>query len=1085
VKMNNHYGPQPTNNGSDTVYLSTLTVGNPAQANKAITSGSINGVACAETPDAAVGVYGVKDGKTDADGKLYFWLPAAENSEPVKAEVDEGLFYANSFARAANNSTTAMLLQPEATPNASIDYANAKLTGLTASAEYLFGSAAGNADGEGKYAIDEAWFNTTLSIVKKGNGTTGSNSEAQPLPIPARPNTPNVGKTDETVAGLNNGAITGLTTAMEYKLLTASSWTDCAGTTVTGLAPGTYQVRTKAVASGVPAFASAAATVAISNGAAPTRVLNVTPPTFGAETYGYTTLPDAKAIKIGNSGNSEATITEVKVSDFKKDNAPTNIADLFTIGGSGATVAPKSSIETWTVRPNAGLNAGTYTATITATYDASATATATVTFTVAKKSLGHNVTPTNKVYDGTNVAHATGGLTVGDIEAGDDVTLDSAFIFSTGKDTVTGGTVTATTWKLSGADSGSYELATFGTHTADITKKNITITAFIAPKIYDGTDSAQVDSVRFVGLVAGETLTLGAGYTVDSAFFDSDSAGVGNRTVTVYVSLVTNDETAKNYELENRICTLRNQTISHRSISIDTAFIAPKIYDGNDSATVDSVRFAGLVAGETLTLGAGYTVDSAFFDSDSAGEGRTVTVYVSLAANETAKNYVLQTGTRTLRNQTILRSPQKILFPDTDTAISVKDGSYTLSATDSTGGALPLPVRFRLTPADAVYAKLSGDTLMPLQPGTVYVTAYIEPNPNYEDADTVRRKFIIITTSTSRDSCEVTFNTSDGGSRVDAQLVAAGNTVARPANPTKNGYKFAGWYANADFTAPWDFSTNTVTADTTLHAKWEKLFTDSLKINGELLRVSQQALDAGTIEYTIPCGDGRNTVEVVYSVDAYDSDTLRIDATRPFRCDTAVTFGSGNRYVLTLVKQLEFDSIAHAQLGGRLLMVINNPKYNGGFVFKEASWRKSGEDYWSGPNGKFYYVFPSGELITDTIYLRLRDTAGTLYECCPYCPPALPEASAEAHMAVYPNPVRSGAVVHLKEEFLTDLTDLTAESQEYRYTTLYLIDVQGTVVYAGKASELSQGLTMPTTPGAYYLVLEGKAGRKVFKITAI
>jgi uncharacterized repeat protein (TIGR02543 family) len=52
-----------------------------------------------------------------------------------------------------------------------------------------------------------------------------------------------VGKTDETTAGANDGTITGVTTAMEYKLSTAGSYTAVTGTTVTGLAPGTYNVR--------------------------------------------------------------------------------------------------------------------------------------------------------------------------------------------------------------------------------------------------------------------------------------------------------------------------------------------------------------------------------------------------------------------------------------------------------------------------------------------------------------------------------------------------------------------------------------------------------------------------------------------------------------------------------------------------------------------------------------------------------------------------------------------------------------------------------------------------------------------------
>jgi hypothetical protein len=68
--------PQPTNGRGANVYLNTLTVGGPAVADQPITSGSINGAVCANTPDAANGVYGIKDVKTDADGKVYFYLPA-------------------------------------------------------------------------------------------------------------------------------------------------------------------------------------------------------------------------------------------------------------------------------------------------------------------------------------------------------------------------------------------------------------------------------------------------------------------------------------------------------------------------------------------------------------------------------------------------------------------------------------------------------------------------------------------------------------------------------------------------------------------------------------------------------------------------------------------------------------------------------------------------------------------------------------------------------------------------------------------------------------------------------------------------
>ncbi len=61
----------------------------------------------------------------------------------------------------------------------------------------------------------------------------------------------------------------------------------------------------------------------------------------------------------------------------------------------------------------------------------------------------------------------------------------------------------------------------------------------------------------------------------------------------------------------------------------------------------------------------------------------------------------------------------------------------------------------------------------------------------------------------------VTFD-SDGGSAVDAQTVVEGAAAQKPADPTKSGYTFAGWFVGEveyDFTAA-------VTADVTLKAKW-------------------------------------------------------------------------------------------------------------------------------------------------------------------------------------------------------------------------------------------------------------------------
>lgn len=66
--------------------------------------------------------------------------------------------------------------------------------------------------------------------------------------------------------------------------------------------------------------------------------------------------------------------------------------------------------------------------------------------------------------------------------------------------------------------------------------------------------------------------------------------------------------------------------------------------------------------------------------------------------------------------------------------------------------------------------------------------------------------------------CIVTF-TANGGSKTMNQTVARGSTLKKPADPTKNGYTFAGWYTDSKFAEKYDFSSK-VTKNMTLYAKW-------------------------------------------------------------------------------------------------------------------------------------------------------------------------------------------------------------------------------------------------------------------------
>ena len=66
---------------------------------------------------------------------------------------------------------------------------------------------------------------------------------------------------------------------------------------------------------------------------------------------------------------------------------------------------------------------------------------------------------------------------------------------------------------------------------------------------------------------------------------------------------------------------------------------------------------------------------------------------------------------------------------------------------------------------------------------------------------------------------KVSFETGEG-SKVDFQTTADGK-LTKPADPTREGYTFGGWYTDEACTQAYDFSTP-VAADLTLYAKWTK-----------------------------------------------------------------------------------------------------------------------------------------------------------------------------------------------------------------------------------------------------------------------
>jgi uncharacterized repeat protein (TIGR02543 family) len=130
----------------------------------------------------------------------------------------------------------------EAMPEIAIDYTNETLTGFTENGDYLINQSLVTPV-DGKIIINREWFGTEISIIKKGDGLSTTDSDVQNLEIPARPDAPKgVATMPAGDIDSNDGKITGVTTDMEYRQ-SNGEWMNITSTEIVGLACGSYDIR--------------------------------------------------------------------------------------------------------------------------------------------------------------------------------------------------------------------------------------------------------------------------------------------------------------------------------------------------------------------------------------------------------------------------------------------------------------------------------------------------------------------------------------------------------------------------------------------------------------------------------------------------------------------------------------------------------------------------------------------------------------------------------------------------------------------------------------------------------------------------
>lgn len=132
------------------------------------------------------------------------------------------------------------------TPSVSVDYYNEMLTGFDTKGTYTVNDRTVTVSQDGTLKLSESYYGTDITIVRKADNSNYTDSDSEIITIPSRREAPQIKGTDADSKGNNNGTITQISPDMEYRCITDDNWIDCTGNTVTGLAPGEYQVRLKA-----------------------------------------------------------------------------------------------------------------------------------------------------------------------------------------------------------------------------------------------------------------------------------------------------------------------------------------------------------------------------------------------------------------------------------------------------------------------------------------------------------------------------------------------------------------------------------------------------------------------------------------------------------------------------------------------------------------------------------------------------------------------------------------------------------------------------------------------------------------------
>ena len=150
----------------------------------------------------------------------------------------------------------------------------------------------------------------------------------------------------------------------------------------------------------------------------------------------------------------------------------------------------------------------------------------------------------------------------------------------------------------------------------------------------------------------------------------------------------------------------------------------------------------------------------------------------------------------------------------------------------------------------------------------------------------------------------ITFDT-DGGSEVESITQDYGTTIAKPTDPTKTGYTFAGWYTDAACTNAWNFGSNMLADhDMTLYARWVRNAVRKATITGSVELGNRPAVGA-VVELVLgnrKIAAATTDANGVYSFQTVETGLYNIVAAKDGKTRTAlVNVDSAGSYTVDMI----------------------------------------------------------------------------------------------------------------------------------------------------------------------------------------